>query len=198
MTDTASIGDAERQLSAALASRIREVRQLQKLSLDALARLAGLSKGTVVALENGNANPSIGVLCRLAAAFSLSVSDLLSDPADEASGRLIERTMSRTLWTSPKGSQAQLHASTSGQTMFELWCWTIAAGDEFRADGHSPDTCELIHVDKGTLTIRVGTESMTLNAGESARLVTDQPHSYAATTDEPAHFSMAVLERARS
>lgn len=196
MTSTKILAETERQLGSNLARRIGHLRHERQLSLDALAKLTGLSKGTVVALEKGSANPSIGVLCRLAATFSLSVSDILNDdPSSNPSRSPIERTTSRILWTSPMGSEARLHASTSGRTMFELWSWTIMPGDEFRADAHSPDTCELISAIEGPLLINVGEETIILQAGESARLVTDQAHSYAAAADQPAQFSMAVLER---
>ncbi|WP_245571389.1 helix-turn-helix domain-containing protein [Neorhizobium alkalisoli] len=186
MTDMITIAETEKQLGSVLTRRIQNLRHERILTLDALAKLTGLSKGTVVALEKGKANPSIGVLCRLAAAFSLSVSDLLSNSANDTGTSPIERTTSKVLWTSPKGSQAQLHVSTSGRTMFELWSWTIMPGEEYRTDAHSPDTRELISVAEGSLSIRVGAETLILNAGEGARLVTDQEHSYAAAGDRPA------------
>lgn len=195
MTGIALLIDTEQQLGAALASRIRGLRRERKLSLDGLATLTGLSKGTVVALEQGKANPSIGVLCRLAATFSLSVADLLSDSSANASESGIERTTPKTLWTSSKGSQAQLQASTSGRTMFELWSWAMMPGDEFRSDAHSPDTRELISVTQGSLRIVVGAESIALKTGENVRLVTDRAHSYAAADDQPVFFTMAVLEQ---
>ncbi|MER8750654.1 XRE family transcriptional regulator [Mesorhizobium sp. M1050] len=194
MTDVTTAMDSEQVLGKAIAVRIRDLRRDQNLTLDRLAKLSGLSKGTVVSLEQGKANPSIGILCRLAAAFSLSVADLLND--DASTVRLpIERTETRTLWTSAKGSFAQLHSSTSGRTMFELWSWVIMPGDVFSADAHSPDTRELISVTQGSLSVVVGSHAVILSQGESARLVTDQPHTYAAASDVPAHFSMAVLER---
>ncbi|MER9407937.1 XRE family transcriptional regulator [Mesorhizobium sp. M0317] len=194
MTDVTTAMDSEQVLGKAIAVRTRDLRRDQNLTLDRLAKLSGLSKGTVVSLEQGKANPSIGILCRLAAAFSLSVADLLND--DASTVRLpIERTETRTLWTSAKGSFAQLHSSTSGRTMFELWSWVIMPGDVFSADAHSPDTRELISVTQGSLSVVVGTHAVILSQGESARLVTDQPHTYAAVSDVPAHFSMAVLER---
>ena len=195
MTDAALTTETGEQLGSALASRIGKLRQDRKLSLDALAKLAGLSKGTVVALEQGKANPSIGVLCRLAAAFLVSVSDLMTDPLTAGSENVIERTTGNTLWTSAKGSEARLLASTSGRTMFELWAWTIMPGDGSHADAHSPGTRELISVEQGSLRISVGTETLILKAGESARLITDRPHSYVAASDEPAVFTMAVLEQ---
>ncbi|WP_280952642.1 helix-turn-helix domain-containing protein [Neorhizobium alkalisoli] len=188
------MSNAEAVVSSTLATRIRTLRQKRVLSLDALAKKTGLSKGTVVALENGKANPSISVLCRLAAAFSLSVSDLLAAPVEGASGA-IERTTPQILWSSPHGSRAQLQASTSGQTMFELWTWTMVPGDVFRAEGHSPNTRELITVFEGVVRISVGADTIVLNANESARLVTDQDHSYQAEGELPARFTMAVLER---
>ncbi|ESY00033.1 XRE family transcriptional regulator [Mesorhizobium sp. LNJC405B00] len=194
MTDVTTAMGSEQVLGKAIAVRIRDLRRDQNLTLDRLAKLSGLSKGTVVSLEQGKANPSIGILCRLAAAFSLSVADLLNDEASTV--RLpIERTETRTLWTSAKGSFAQLHSSTSGRTMFELWSWVIMPGDVFSADAHSPDTRELISVSQGALSVVVGAHVVILSEGESARLVTDQPHAYAAASDVPAHFTMAVLER---
>lgn len=195
MTDIPTPLETEQELGQAIAIRIQNLRRDQNLTLDRLAKLTGLSKGTVVALEQGKANPSIAILCRLAAAFSLSVADLLNDEPSAAPDHPIERSISRTLWTSAKGSQAKLHTSTSGRTMFELWSWVLMPGDVFAADAHSPDTRELLSVTQGSLKVTVGSDEIILNAGESARLVTDQPHSYAAASDVPAHFSMAVLER---
>jgi transcriptional regulator with XRE-family HTH domain len=196
MTGEATAAAAtEIELGAALSARVRHLRRVQKLSLDALARRAGLSKGTVVAIEQGKANPSIGVLCRLAVAFSLSVADLLGDTSEEVPNGPIERTHPATLWQTPQGSEARLQASSSGRTMFELWIWTIAPGDVFRADAHSRGTRELVSVSRGSLKVTIGAETMTLEAGEAARLVTDQPHAYAAANNQPVWFSMAVLER---
>lgn len=195
MTDEAVLIETEEQLGSALASRVGDLRRQRKLSLDGLAKRAGLSKGTVVALENGKANPSIGVLCRVAAAFSISVSDLVGGPMTSGSDNAVERTTGNTLWTTQQGSQARLLASTSGRTMFELWSWTIMPGDVSRADAHSPGTRELISVEQGTLRVTVGKQTLVLRAGESARLITDQPHSYVAAGDEPAVFTMAVLEQ---
>ena len=50
----------------------------QKLSLDELSRRAGVSKGMLVEIEKGSANPSIAILCKLAAALGLSVADIVN------------------------------------------------------------------------------------------------------------------------
>jgi len=198
MTDTAIPENTERALGKALAKRIRALRDARQITLDALAQQAGLSKGTVVALEQGKANPSIGVLCRLAAALSLSVTDLLADPASEVPEKPIERTTPVVLWSSAAGSTAKLDAALTGSTMFELWSWTLMPGETYQADAHSPGTRELVAVSRGRLAVTVGDQSISLDAGGAIRLLTDSPHSYTCIGDEPVEFSMAVLERQSS
>ena len=195
MTEGELAGEVERALGARLSAKVQETRRLQGLSLDALARRASLSKGTVVAIEQGKANPSIGVLCRLAAAFALSVSDLLGQADAGIKGDPVELTVPVVLWKTALGSEATLAASISGSTMFELWTWAIAPGDIYHSDAHSWGTRELIRVQQGTLEIEVGDKRLILNEGCAARLEADQPHSYAALGDLPVLFSMAVLER---
>lgn len=195
MTDAAMSENIERELGDTLAKRVRALRGARQFTLDALAQRAGLSKGTVVAVEQGKANPSIGVLCRLAAALSLSVTDLLADPASEVSEEPIERTTPVVLWSSVAGSAARLDAAITGSTMFELWSWTLVPGETYEADAHSPGTRELVSVSRGRLVVTVGNQSISLDAGGAIRLLTDSPHSYACVGDEPVEFSMAVLER---
>lgn len=195
MTGRDAIVETERELGHRIATRVRDTRRLQGLSFDELARLSGLSKGTVVGIEQGKANPSIGVLCKLAAAFGISVSDLVGERFSHLSDSPVERTVPAILWTSASGSQATLTASLSGTTMFELWSWTLMPGESYRSDAHSPGTHELISVQSGALAISVGNDRVTLDAGAAARLSGDQAHSYTAVGDDPALFTMAVLER---
>lgn len=195
MIDAAVPENIERDLGDVLAKRVRALRGARQITLDALALRAGLSKGTVVALEQGKANPSIGVLCRLAAALSLSVTDLLADPTSETSQELIERTTPVVLWSSAAGSTARLDAALAGSTMFELWSWVLVPGETYEADAHRPGTLELVSVSRGRLAVTVGDQSIRLDAGGAIRLLTDSPHSYACIGEEPVEFSMAVLER---
>ena len=196
MTDTAH--EAEKILSDVLSSRVAALRRKRSVSLDALAKEANLSKGTVVAIENGDANPSISVLCRLAAALSVSVSDLVNGSSDDRNGSSIELTTPKQLWVTKKGSEAVLQAAVSGSTMFELWLWTLKPGDVYEADGHSLGTTELITVQTGCLEVVVGGETQNIGTGGAAILRTDQPHIYRAIGQETAMFTMAVLELGRA
>src|ERR1700730_12202858 len=81
---TESSGPPERARGAAVAGgvmemlsgRVRELRRARRLSLDQLSARASVSKGMLVQIENGQANPSIAILCKVAAALGASVADL--------------------------------------------------------------------------------------------------------------------------
>ncbi len=59
--------------------RIRELRKLKGVSQARLAINAGMDPATLNRLEQGKANPNIKTLEKLAAALSVSVSELLED-----------------------------------------------------------------------------------------------------------------------
>ncbi|HEY0068775.1 MAG TPA: helix-turn-helix domain-containing protein [Chloroflexia bacterium] len=64
-----------------LGERLKQARLARNMSLTALARLSGLSKGFLSQVETGSTNPSLGSLQRLAQALSLSISDLVATEA---------------------------------------------------------------------------------------------------------------------
>lgn len=66
-----------------VASRIRELREKQKLSLDELASKAGISKTYLWELEkdeSGTKKPSADVLLKIANALSTTIADVMSLP----------------------------------------------------------------------------------------------------------------------
>lgn len=180
-------------LSVALAQRLKSWRKEHNVTLDTLSRRAGVSKGMLVELEKAAANPSIAILCKIAAALGLSVADLL-DVASQPAARLIEAAQIPVLWTGEYGGKARLLAGTSGPSMVELWRWEMQPGDRFSSPGHPQGTTELLHVEQGILTLSVNDERLHINAGASAVARTDAPHGYANEQQKTLIFTMTVYE----
>ena len=65
-------------INEAVSHRIKQYRKQKKLSLDELSNRATISKGMLVEIEGCKANPSIALLCRLAAAMGVSVADFVN------------------------------------------------------------------------------------------------------------------------
>lgn len=180
-------------ISAALATRLRQYRQQQKLSLDELSRRAGVSKGMLVEIEKGNANPSIAILCKLAAALGVAVADIVN-VASAPPIHLIAAADIPVLWTGPGGGSARLLAGSSGPDMVELWRWEMHPGEVFSSPGHPQGTFELFHVEQGEMQLRVGDTVNILPAGHAAVARTDAPHHYANASDDLLVFTMTVAE----
>ncbi len=189
---TESGADIER-VSEAVSLRIKSTRKAQRLSLDELSKRAGVSKGMLVEIEKGSANPSIAILCKVAAALGLSVADVVNVTGTPAA-YLIEEEEIPTLWRGEQGGTARLLAGTSGPNMIELWRWEMFAGEAFRSPGHPQGTFELLHVEEGTLTLILGDSVLSVAAGSSAVARTDTAHAYENRSGERLVFTMTVVE----
>ena len=188
MTDKVNImteqGADVAQVSLAVANRIRNWRKDKKLSLDELSRRASVSKGMLVEIEKGAANPSIAILCKLAAALGVS----------EPVVHVIEKQAIPVLWQGAKGGSARLLAGTAGPDMIELWQWEMQPGEHFSSPGHPAGTCELLHVNEGVLSLTVGETVTQVEAGASAVAKTEAAHGYGNEGDTVLRFTMTVAE----
>src|SRR5262249_38530497 len=177
-----------------VSSRIRARREERQLSLDRLAELSQVSKGLLVHIESGRANPSISTLCKVAAALGASVADLVQVAGQQAA-EVLPAGAPRLLWRGPKGGTATLLVGSSGPDMLELWSWTLRPSERYDAPAHPEGTQELIHVEQGRLGLSFGDVRYVIAAGGSAIAHTDRPHAYLAEGKRPVHFTMVVAER---
>lgn len=183
-------------VNEAVAQRIKLYRRQKKISLDVLSQHAGVSKGMLVDIENCKANPSITLLCRIAAAMGVSVADIVN-VASEPAVRLIHHDAIPILWRGDKGGSARLLAGTHGPDMVELWQWEMLPSEAFTSPGHPAGTSELLYVTQGSLKLTVGEEEFIINEGNSGVARTDGPHAYACHGSDKLTFIMTVDERQR-
>lgn len=185
-------------VASAIQSRIAGTRRVRGLTFDQLAALSGVSKGMLVQIEQGRANPSIAILCKVAAALRVSVAELVKMPDEtESPVRSIPPHEATKLWTGPKGGSAVLVVGTEGPDMLELWHWELHPGERFEAQPHSRGTRELLHVTHGKLELEVDGVSYSLAKGVSAVARTERPHAYACAGSSVTKFTMAVFEPGR-
>jgi transcriptional regulator with XRE-family HTH domain len=176
-----------------LSGRLRAKRQDRRLSLDRLAGLSDVSKGLLVQLENGEANPSIATLCKVAAALGVSVADLVQS-SEQQPAEVLPAGAPRLLWRGPKGGTATMLVGSAGPNMLELWSWELRPGERYAAPAHPKGTQELLHVTAGRLALAFGDVSYIIQPGGSASARTDRPHTYTCEGKTPVRFTMVVAE----
>ena len=184
------------EISNAVSERIKSFRKARRFSQDELSRIAGISKGMLVELEKGSANPSIAILCKLATALGLSVADIVNISSTPVS-YVIDKKDIPVLWEGDKGGSARLLAGTQGPDMIELWRWEMFPGERFDAQPHSAGTVEILHVESGELGLLIDKQELVIQTGCSAVARTDVVHSYFNSADDRLVFTMTVAELIR-
>jgi transcriptional regulator with XRE-family HTH domain len=177
-------------LATAVARTVKALRTDRGWSLDQLAARAGVSKGVLVAMEQGRSNPNLATLARLGDAFGVPVT-LLVDVGAGPAVRVADA--SRTLWQGPAGGTGTIVGATDPPWGTELWRWEVRPGERFGGDAHGPGTREMVWIESGTLTVTVAGESYRAGPGQCARFPGGLPHSYRNDGPDPVRFLMVVV-----
>lgn len=182
----------EQRVSRSLAEAVRRLRTARAWTLDELAARSGVSRRLVVQIEQGEANPSIGTLLRLADALEVTLTDLVS--AQETTRVGVRAPSEATeLWQGPAGGRALLDVSRGP---LELWTWRLQPGESHVSDAHHPGALELVKVRRGILVLEVGDESVQVKAGHSAWFDASRQHAYRNATTTPVTFTLVVFDSA--
>lgn len=188
MADTAE----QAGISGALARTVAALRAERGWSLDSLAARSGVSKGVLVAVEQGRSNPNLATLARIGDAFGVPVTRLL-EGGDESAVRISSQADARVLWSGSAGGTGTIIAATPPPWAAELWRWHLEPGEKFGGDSHAPGLRELTLVESGALTLTVAGQIYRLGPGESARFPGDLPHGYANEGTERAVLTMVCV-----
>jgi len=192
---TESVADIER-VSVTVSQNLKLFRRQSGFTLDELSKRSGVSKGMLVEIEKGTANPSIATLCRAATALGVSVADFVG-VASTVPVRIVLPEDASTLWRGPNGGSATLLVGTHGPDEIELWRWTMYPGEMFESPGHSPGTLELLNIEFGELTLRVDDDEFLVQSGSSVLARTEGRHAYLNCGKTELRFVMAVAELQR-
>src|ERR1700721_2622875 len=178
-------------LTTAVARTLQALRADRGWSLDQLTARSGVSKGVLVALEQGRSNPNLATLARISDAFGVPVTQLV-DVGGEPAIRISSPDASRVLWRGPSGGTGTIIGATDPPWAVELWRWEVMAGEEFGGDAHAPATREMVWVEAGRLTVTVAGERHAGGPGQSARVPGSHPHRYSNEGPGPGRFIMVV------
>src|SRR3954467_4010802 len=170
-TETAS-------LARVIGSRVRSKRQSRRWTLDQLAEAAGASRRSIINVEQGAANPSVGILLKISDALGIGLPTLVAPPARQPLA-VTRAGKAAVLWSGEFGGRGALVAGTEPPDVVELWDWTMNPGDRHASEAHGDGTHELVHVLAGTVTVTVGDQTVELDIGDSMSFPGDADHSYA-------------------
>ncbi len=180
-----------------LGEKIRKLRQEQRLTLQELSDLSGLSKPLLSQIENDQVTPPIATLLKISKGLKVGINYFFEEEEDQQKLVLTRAsqqtaTLRRTGNDAPHGyTYRSLAPGMRHKPMepflveFELTAWD----DRFfyRHDGF-----ELIYLLEGELEFHYGTDVMRLNPGDSIYYDSSEPHGYVSVGETKA-TAVAVL-----
>jgi transcriptional regulator with XRE-family HTH domain len=173
-------------------AEVRRRRMDQALTVQQLADAAAVSRRMLTLIEQGQANPSLVTVDKVARALGTDFASLTRDAQPDPVA-VNEPGSAAGVWSSAAGSRAVLQIATQRQPSAELWEWVLQPGDRYDAQPDAAGSEELFMVLDGTLTLEVeGFEPVTVKAGGSARLASDRSYAYANHGREPARYVRVV------
>jgi transcriptional regulator with XRE-family HTH domain len=173
-------------LSATIARNIRRLRFRRGLTVERLSQLADINLLTVDQMENGKAEPSLGLAWKLATALDVPFAALMADHAP--GGTVITRKeRAKVIVSENLGVASRALSPFDEDSRVEFYELRVAPDHRETSQPHAMGTREMLHVAEGALEVVVGREPpYRVNKGDTIQFPADLPHSYRNLTALPA------------
>jgi transcriptional regulator with XRE-family HTH domain len=187
---------AERSLERYLGNIIRDLRQRDHLTIADVASQAGISRGMLSKIENGQAATSLDTLSRIAQALGVSLAHLFRDynvPSGGAQLVKSEAGMEVVRRGTRRGHTYHLLAYDKGpRKTFEPFLITMDDASEVFPSFEHPGT-EFIYMLKGRIEYRHGRQTYLLEPGDALTFRGEVPHGPEKLLELPIHFLSIII-----
>ncbi len=158
-----------------IANHLKAQRKEKGLSLDATAKVTGVSKAMLGQIEREESNPTISTLWKIASGLETSFSAFFADDPQL-------RTSEFTFPDDPKMKVNTIfpYKADAGFEMFEI---TLSDRHQQMSEPHDVGVIEHVYVINGELSLYFEGKWHLIKQGESVRFMADQSHGYQAVSD---------------
>lgn len=178
------------ELHRTLARNLKAIREKEKLSLEKVSELSGVSKTMIGQIERGESSPTLTTIWKIANGLKTSFTSLINDPQPEA--KVVLREEIQHLSVDDERYRVYPTFPFQDETRFELYFVEIETGGRVVSDPHKEGTEEFITVFEGEVIISVNEEVYTLKNGDSIRFKADRPHIYTNGGTRLARMNMTI------
>jgi transcriptional regulator with XRE-family HTH domain len=183
------------EINALIARRVRELRDAQGWSLDALAERSTVSRSNISLIERGQSSPTATVLDKLATALNVPLASLFEQsaaPAVEPSP--VSRAAEQSVWTDPASRYIRRHLSPAARSPIQLVEVRFPAGRRVDYDTSSRDAqiFQQVWMLEGTMEITVGETRWRLETGDCLAMRLDCPTAFRNPARKAARYLVAL------
>lgn len=183
-------------LERCLGAALRDKRLAHGLTIADVSELAGISRGMLSKIENGQTATSLDTLHRLARALGVSLSALFRDvDVIEGNAQLVraDEGMEVVRRGTRRGHTYRLLAYDQGpRKLFEPFLISMDDASEVFPTFQHPGT-EFIHMLQGRMVYRHGKDTHELTPGDSLTFRGDVPHGPEVLVETPIRFLAVIM-----
>lgn len=174
---SALAGVQESQLKHHIAQHLKNIRTKRKLSLDAVARLTGVSKAMLGQIEREESSPTIAKLWQIASGLETSFSAFLgNDPA--------ELSPHNQLFPDDPNMQITTLMAYDPSVKFEMFDIRLFHHHTQTSEAHAHGVIETVWVLEGKLDMFCNNTWYALAENETLRFHANEPHIYKAVSEQ--------------
>ncbi len=166
----------ESEILSLLPARLKEARRAQGLSLDAVAKLSGVSRSMVSQIERGESSPTIATLWNLTRALQVDFANLLEESEVADRVEVLRAADTPTIENRGEGCRIRILSPPEDAGKHELYDLRFVHGGRLDSDPHIRGTREHLTVIEGRVRVISGNASDELGTGDTARYPADVAH----------------------
>jgi transcriptional regulator with XRE-family HTH domain len=183
------------EINVRIGGRVRELRDAQGWSLDALAERSKVSRSNISLIERGESSPTATVLDKLATALNVPLASLFEQsapPVVEPSP--VSRADERAIWTDPGSGYVRRRISPDAPSPIQLVEVNFPPGQRVNYDTGARDAeiHQQVWILEGVMEITVGETSWRLETGDCLAMRLNCPTAFRNPTRKPARYLVAL------
>lgn len=160
-----------------LCQRVTELRKKNKLTLNQLASLSGVSRSMLSQIERGKANPTLAVAFRIAQAFDMSLGELVEQASNNPGIEVVHGSDPNNLFRADDECRIRTLSPLHMEKNVEFYELRLAQGSELKSAAHFSGARELLTITQGKARVSTGVSQCDLQAGDSANYRADMEHA---------------------
>jgi len=173
-----------------LAKNLKAIRKREKLSLEKVSELSGVSKTMIGQIERVESSPTLNTIWKIANGLKVSFSSLIHDAKPDA--KVVLRDDIQLLPEDNGRYRVYPAFPFQEDRRIEIYTVEIDKGGKLEAEAHREGTEEFITVFAGELIIRVNEREYILKTGDSIQFKADRLHSYYHSGEEMTCLSLTI------
>jgi transcriptional regulator with XRE-family HTH domain len=181
-------------LNQRIASRVRELRTAQHLSLEALAERSGVSRSMISTIERGESSPTAVLLERLATGLGVPLASLFDRCSPHA--QPVQRFADQVVWRDPASGYVRRNVSPPGfPSPIQIVAVDFPPGRQvaYETSARALKVHQQVWVLDGEITVGVGDIDHDLQTGDCLAFAPDQPITFRNQTKTAARYAVIIV-----